>query len=104
ASLIRQAGRHPFLAERHARTRPSRYGRQKRPPPATAIASKAGEFVNHLGEAAPLVVRQIGGGDNEAVVFQSGCLGETVPGGRLRHVFWQRFAANIEMSDPVLRD
>src|SRR4029077_21247490 len=68
------------------------------------LTSKAGELVHHLGEAAPLVVREIGRGDIEAVVFQAGRLGETVPGGRLGHIFWQRPAGYIEMCAPILRD
>src|SRR5690348_7605269 len=72
--------------------------------PQTRLRSKAGELVDQLGEACPLLGRQVGGLHVEFVVLEPGRLGEGVPGGGFGEVLRQRFAPGVEMSDAVLGD
>src|SRR5580698_9234457 len=94
--LDRPSGLSTAFYREHAQEkgRPRKDVRSERRP-AMRPASKAGELVDHLGEAPSLVERQIGRGDIEFVVLEPRGFGE---------VMRQNFAADIKMSDAVLGD
>ena len=60
--------------------------------------------MDDLGETPALVERQSGGGDVEVLILKSRGFGEAVPRRGLGEVARQRSAADIKMSDAVLRD